>query len=219
MLSWLLFGKREVRRAREDAKQGFDSVKSDINSLSEWVKHLNTHKEASKKNVSEIDLRLSSMEKEIENLKNFLMFGNNGKKQTAFKTSTGVQDKQTLVQGVDKVVQTAVQTGVLRLLTSSERALVYVLLNSDLKLSYEDLSAMLGKSRATIRGQINSIKQKSDGVLEEVMEKNGKKRVYIPEEIKEELLKTEKVRSGRSEEEKSGKNLKNRESEGLQEDL
>ena len=56
---------------------------------------------------------------------------------------------------------------------------------------------MLGKTRATVRGQINSIKQKSEGLIEEVIEKNGKKRVFIPDYIKEILLKNAKVRVGR----------------------
>jgi predicted DNA-binding protein (UPF0251 family) len=63
-----------------------------------------------------------------------------------------------------------------------------------MKLSYDDLAAMMGKSRATVRGQINSIKQKSEGLVDEVIEANGKKRVFIPENIKEKLLKNVKVR-------------------------
>jgi len=67
-------------------------------------------------------------------------------------------------------------------------------MNSDLKLSYEDLARLLGKERSTIRGQINSIRQKSDGLIQEIREQNGKKRVYIGEEIKEKLAKYAKVR-------------------------
>jgi len=53
---------------------------------------------------------------------------------------------------------------------------------------------MLGKEKSTMRGQINSIKQKSVGLIEEIIEVNGRKRVFIPEEIKEKLLKKAKVR-------------------------
>ena len=63
-----------------------------------------------------------------------------------------------------------------------------------MKLGYEDLSAMLGKERSTIRGQINSIKTKSEDIIEEVIERNGKKRVFIPDIIKEKMLKKSKVR-------------------------
>jgi len=72
--------------------------------------------------------------------------------------------------------------------------LVFTLMNSDMKLSYEDLALLLGKERSTIRGQINSIKQKSPGIIEEITEKSGKKRVFVPEEIREKLKKYAKVR-------------------------
>ena len=63
-----------------------------------------------------------------------------------------------------------------------------------MRLSYDDLAAMLGKERSTIRGQINSIKQKSESLIEENIEKNGRKRVYIPENMKEKIIKKTKVR-------------------------
>jgi len=62
---------------------------------------------------------------------------------------------------------------------------------------------MLGKRKATIRGQINSIRQKSEGLIEEIVGENNKKRVFIPEKTKEILLKVRKVS------EKSKKSKKN----------
>ena len=53
---------------------------------------------------------------------------------------------------------------------------------------------MLGKTKATIRGQINVIKQKSEGLIEEVIGENNKKRVYIPEKAKNILLKSKKIK-------------------------
>jgi hypothetical protein len=76
-----------------------------------------------------------------------------------------------------------------------------------MNLSYEDLAALLGKDRSTIRGQINSIKQKNRGIIEESLEVNGKKRLFIPEEIKSLILKSVKVKV------KRGKGRKSRESE------
>ncbi|MEK6906551.1 MAG: hypothetical protein AABW81_02935, partial [Nanoarchaeota archaeon] len=101
---------------------------------------------------------------------------------------------QTGVYAVQTGVQTGVQTPNFNQFSTTERAILWVLLNTDMKLSYDDLAAMLGKERSTIRGQINSIKQKSEGLVEEVIEKNGKKRVYIPEELREKLVKRSKVR-------------------------
>ena len=63
----------------------------------------------------------------------------------------------------------------------------------------------MGKEKSTIRGQINTIKSKSEGLIEESIEKNGKKRVFIPEEIKEKMLKKQKVRVSES------KNIKKQE--------
>jgi len=110
--------------------------------------------------------------------------------------------KQTAVQGVQIGVQTAVQTAEnvnLSDFSVMERAIIMILLNHDMKLSYDDLAAMTGKSRATIRGQVNAIKQKSEGLIEEKIELNGKKRVFIPQEIKEKMLKNVKVRVNRAE--------------------
>jgi chromosome segregation and condensation protein ScpB len=102
--------------------------------------------------------------------------------------------KQTAVGDVQTGVQTGVQTPFFGQFSTMERSTLWVLLNTDMKLSYEDLAAILGKEKATIRGQINSIKQKSGDLIQEIMEKNGKKRIFIPEKVKETLLKKVKVR-------------------------
>ncbi|MEK6829935.1 MAG: hypothetical protein AABY15_07485, partial [Nanoarchaeota archaeon] len=105
-----------------------------------------------------------------------------------------VFNKQQGVYAVQTGVQTAVQTPKLDQFSITERAILWVLLNTDMKLSYDDLASMLGKERSTIRGQISRIKQKSDALIEEITEQNGKKRVFIPENIKENMLKKTKVR-------------------------
>ena len=111
-----------------------------------------------------------------------------------------VLNRQTAVQAVGKPVQTAVQTANfyenLQGLSSNERLLIFTLMNAEegMKLSYEDLARLLGKERSTVRGQINAIKQKSEGLIKEQVEQNGKKRVYVGAEIKEKLAKYAKVR-------------------------
>ena len=69
-------------------------------------------------------------------------------------------------------------------------------MNAEMKLSYEDIARLLGKERATIRGQINAIKQKSEGLIQELTEPNGKKRVFVSEEVRNKLEKYAKVRVG-----------------------
>lgn len=198
MFEWL-FKKREkkdgVSRIESAVQTGFGSVKQDISNLSAWIKHLKDKDEQQTDEISDIYEELSSVRSEIENIKNMIDILGNKK---LFKQRQTVFSKQTAVQAVQTPVQTVVQStffdSFLDNLSITERAIVWVLLSSDLKLSYDDLAAMLGKERATIRGQLNHIKQKSEGLVEEQIESNNKKRFFIPEKIKGILLKKVKVR-------------------------
>ncbi|MBU3913461.1 MAG: hypothetical protein KKB21_00035 [Nanoarchaeota archaeon] len=202
MFEWL-FGRKkqvdEIELIKEATQKSFSSVRNDINNLSIWVKHLKTEDEKADFRFSQVEERLSSIESDLEGIKNSMAFMEGSISKRLFKQPQTAVRKQTAVQGVYDPVQTAVQTAepqrnLFANLTAMERATVYVLLNSEMKLSYDDLAAMLGKSRATIRGQINSIKQKSEGLIEEQIEVNGKKRIFVPAEVKEILLKSGKVR-------------------------
>ncbi len=197
---WLFRGKKEIEEIKEETRKSFDSVKKDITSVSGWIKHLDSEKNLQKKDIEEIKNVLSTIKNEVDGLKNVLAIMNEMKPNRLFKTSKQVFNKQTAVYAVQTGVQTGVQTPKLSQFSVTERAILWVLLNTDMKLSYDDIAAMLGKERSTIRGQINTIKQKSEGLIEEEIEKNGKKRVFIPEEMKEKMLKKTKVRV------KSGKN-------------
>ena len=145
---------------------------------------------------------MSSIKEDVDGLKNILSMMNELKTNRLFKTPKQVFNKQTPVYAVQTGVQTGVQTLKLSQFSVTERAILWILLNTEMKLSYDDLAAMLGKERSTIRGQINTMRQKSEGIIEEEIERNGKKRVFIPENIKEKMLKKEKVRvkSGKKEE-------------------
>jgi len=187
--------KEDVERLQGAVQTGFGSVKHDISNISTWIKHLDKHKERHDDEISDIYEELSTIKSELENVKNMIDILGETKlfkqRQTAF-------NKQTAVQAVQTPVQTAVQShflnNFLNNLSVMERAIVWVLLNSELKLSYDDLAAMLGKERATIRGQLNAIKQKSGGLIAEQIEGNNKKRFFISEKIKAVMLKKVKVR-------------------------
>jgi DNA-directed RNA polymerase specialized sigma24 family protein len=91
-----------------------------------------------------------------------------------------------------------VQTDILeslKRLTPMERSLVWALLNTDLKLSYSDLSNILGKDESTVRGQLSNIKRKTDELLLEMSESNGQKRFYIEDRIKNKIMKKYKVKN------------------------
>jgi hypothetical protein len=204
-----LFGrKKEIDEIKEDTKKGFESVKKDMSSVTGWIKHLDSEKNLQQKEIAELKDILSSIQEEMEGLKNVVSMMSELKSNRVFKTPKQLFGKQTAVEVVQTGVQTGVQTPNLEQFSLMERAILWVLLNTDMRLSYDDIASMLGKERSTIRGQINAIKQKSEGLIEEVIEKNGKKRVFIPEEIKEKMLKKTKVRVKGGE--KSEKKQKNR---------
>ena len=189
-----LFGKKDIEKVKEDTKKSFDSVKKDITAVRGWIKHLDSEKSTQQDQLEDIKEILSTIQEEIEGMKNVVSIMNEVKTKRVFKTPGQVFNKQTGVYAVQTGVQTGVQTPNLDQFSITERAIIWVLLNTEMRLGYEDLAAMLGKEKSTIRGQINTIKQKSESLIKESVEQNGKKRVYIPEYIKEKLLKRSKVR-------------------------
>jgi predicted transcriptional regulator len=163
-----------------------------------WIKHLDMQDKQLFDELKAVKQDLSSIRDEIESLREGLEIVNDGEKEQQLFEKPTRKGKQAADLVVGDAVQTPVQTanfyGILNGLSANERLVVFTLMNSDMKLSYEDLALLLGKERSTVRGQINSIKQKSEGLIEEITEKNGKKRVFVPDEIKEKLRKYAKVR-------------------------
>lgn len=192
MFGWL-FKKKDTKEIKEETKKGFELVKKDISAITGWIKHLDSEKNLQKNEIEEIKNSVDEIKEEIEGIKNVVALLSEVNPNRVFKTPTNKPFKQTVVYNEKTDVQTDVQTTNLDNFSITERAIIWVLLNTDMKLSYEDLAAMLKKEKSTIRGQINSIKQKSE-ILHEIIEENGKKRVFIPEEIREKMLKRAKVR-------------------------
>ncbi len=191
--------KREIEKLKNDMHKSFDAVREDFVKVGQWITHIDGKNKNYEDEISSLKDLIYQLQEEMKELRNIVSVQNpwflSKQQQTAV-------DKQTGVEGVQTPVQTGVQTAILSNFTVMERAIVWALLNSELKLSYEDLAALLGKDKSTIRGQVNAIKQKSEGLIGEIREKNGKKRLYIPENKKEILLKSVKVRV------KSGKKSK-----------
>ena len=201
-----LFGhKKRVEKLRGEVQDSFDHVKKDFNKVGEWIKHLDDKHLSHEGEIDNIKNQLMTIHEDLLELKDFVsFFGPQISKGLSKQIQTSVV-KQPLLGAVQTPVQTGVQTDILKNLTVMERAIVWALLNSEMKLSYEDLAALLGKDKSTIRGQINAIKQKSEGLIEESREINGKKRLYIPDEIRTIVVKSIKVKIKGS---KKGENLK-----------
>jgi len=171
-------------------QDSFNRVKDDFGKVGKWIKHLDDKHGTREGELLEIKAQLLTIQEDILEMKDFVYFFGHG----LSKQPSTARDKQSLSDDVQTPVQTAVQTDILSNLTVMERAIVWTLLNADMRLSYEDLAALLGKDKSTVRGQINTIKQKSEGLIRESRESNGKKRLYIPEEICSNILKSIKVK-------------------------
>jgi len=195
-----LFSKKKIEKLENETKKSFDSVKNDMDKVGKWIKHLDQQDKQLFDVLNTLEQDISTIREEVESLREGLDLVNESQEfKQVSKKRTGVY-KQLGVYGVEKDVQTAVQTAnfyeILQELTANERLIIFAILRSgeEMKLSYEDIARLLGKEKSTVRGQINSIKRKSESLIEEITEPNGKKRVYIPEYVREKLEKYAKVR-------------------------
>jgi len=211
---WFFGKKREVEELKEDVKDSFENVKKDFGKISHWIHHLDEKDKKNSEDIVYLKNEFCELKNELQEIKDYMEFFNGRlgtQNRQVFKQPQTVNYQQTGVEGVQTTVQTAVQTSFLSNLSSMERAIVWTLLNSDMKLSYEDLAALMGKDKSTIRGQVNTIRKKNEGIIEESVELNGKKRVYIPEKMRVFLLKSVKVRVKNKK--KQEKTLENEEKE------
>lgn len=203
-------GKHEKRfkDLNKNLDSSFSNIRKDMDNFGKWVMHLENHRTKHHSKIEDLEKRIYLLEKMLENVnyaKDFvqtpILFKH---KQTSVRlkqTSVGVQ---TGVYAVQTPVQTGIQTNVgsnfdknpleleqlLRSLTVMERAVLWTLLNTDMKMSYNDLSILLGKDKSTLRGQINNIKRKSESLISEFTEINGTKRFYVEESVKKMVIKS-----------------------------
>ena len=188
----------EFNEHKDAVQTALNRVKQDFSNISKWIKHLDEQDSGIKNEVFEIKDDLTTIKEELEEIKNLVK---EEEKPVLLKQRQTPKQQQTAVYAVQTAVQTAVQAAFFNKLSLSEKAIVMILVNSDMKLSYEDLGAITGKDSTTIRGQINSIRQKALGIIEEQIEKNNKKRLFIPDKVKGILLKKVKVRAKNREKE------------------
>jgi hypothetical protein len=190
-----LFGqKKRLERFKDEVQDSFNHVKKDFNKVGEWISHLDDKQKSDNEELKELKDQLYSIQEDLIEIKDFVSFFGPQLSRGASKQPQTMSNKQAPVVDVQTAVQTAVQTDVLDNLTIMERAIVWALINSDMRLSYEDLAALLGKDKSTVRGQINTIKQKCEGLIEEAREANGKKRLFIPENMRNLVIKNVKVK-------------------------
>jgi ABC-type transporter Mla subunit MlaD len=199
MFNWLFKkeDKQDLTEHKQVVQTALNKVKQDMDHVGKWLKHLNETDSDLKKDVEDIKDDLRSIKNDMEELKEIIKQPQEKIYTPIFKQPQTAAPKQTTDYGVQTAVQSTVQAAFFERLSISEKALIGILLSSDMKLSYEDLAVMTGKDPTTVRGQVNTIKQKAEGLIEEQVEKNGKKRLYVPEKIKGILLKKVKTKKNR----------------------
>lgn len=191
---WKLFGhKKRIDDLKTEIQDSFNHVKKDFNKVGEWIKHLDDKHGNHDNELLSIKEQILSIQEDLMEIKDFISFFGPQISRGLSKQTTTNMLKQTNSNLVQTSVQTDVQSDILDNLTVMERGIVWALLNSDMKLSYEDLASLLGKNKSTIRGQINTIRQKNK-IIEESSEINGKKRLYIPDDIKSLVMKSIKIK-------------------------
>jgi uncharacterized protein YoxC len=192
---------KKIKKLEEDTRKSFSEVRKDFEGVGKWIKHLDNKDKQLFDLLSDIKREIASIKDDLDGVKEAVSLTNLAQEHEQVFKKTPVLNKQEAVYDVLEPVQTAVQTGnfydILKGLSGNEKVIVWALMNSgDMKLSYEDIARILGKERATIRGQINAIKRKSEGLIQELTEPNGKKRVFVSEEVRNKLEKYTKVRVG-----------------------
>ena len=170
MFGWLFRNKQNNNSP--EIKESFAAVKKDMDTVGKWIKHLEGQDKQVFEAISEIKQELSTIKEEVGHLHESVEHSNSAPEIKQVFEKQGVESKQTAVYDVEEGVQTTVQTGsfydLFKNLSSQERLILFTIMNSDMKLSYEDLALLLGKEKSTIRGQVNAIKQKKEGLIEEI---------------------------------------------------
>lgn len=183
----------KINNINKNLHNSFTNIKKDMDEVGEWITHFKERHDKHDDKLEKINKRLEGVEEGLEKMREIWT-----------RVQTGVQTRvQTRVQKTDvRLKQMSVQANTLeklKNLTFMERGIVWVLLNSDIKIGYTDLFTALGKDKSTLRGQINNIKLKSPGLIKEEVENDGTKKFYIEEKAKSEILQSAKKVEVRSE--------------------
>ncbi len=169
---------KRIDDLHESLASSFSNLKKDMNEVSNWITHFKEKHKTHDESFEKVHQRLENIEKELEDIKAVWT-----RVQTGVQTRVGQTDV--------RLKQMSVQTNTLEKLKNlsvTERQIVWIMLNSETKMTYDEFYMILGKNKSTLRGQINNIKLKSPGLIKEVVENDGTKRFYIDEDVKNEIL-------------------------------
>lgn len=185
------FKKRDdsVHKKIDDLHQSvsfsFSNIKRDMDSVGNWITHFNEKHERHDENFDKVHKRLQKVEQELGEMKEVWT-------RVQTRVQTGQTRVQTRVGQTDvRLKQMSVQANTLEKLKNlsvMEKQLMWILLNSEIKMSYDDLFVVLGKNKSTLRGQINNIKLKSPDLIKEAVENDGTKKFYVSDNVRDQIL-------------------------------
>lgn len=181
----MFLGKKRFLKLEKDVEQAFHEVKKDFKKVASWIDFI----EGELKKNEELTEKVLLIENTIKKWEEQEDFINLASQTNTNKHKQTPKNKQQTAVHVQTAVQTAVQTDKIGQLTPNERMILWALLNTETRLSHEDLATLLGKNKSTIRGQINTIKKKNPTIIQEFLEPTGRKRIYIPEKYKKNIIK------------------------------
>jgi len=196
------FGKKRdlIEEVHSKLNNSFSNIKKDFTKVSVWINHLDDHRKRHDERISRVEEKIGILEELLYRLQEKEEF-----KQVFKHKQTGRLNKQPFkrVFKQGEIDEDNELGGMLDGLTVMERAALWVLLNTEMKLSYEDLAVALGKNKNTVRVQLNNIKKKCPGLISESLDNEGRKRLHIEDEDKEDILKTVKIRQIKAKKSKS----------------
>ncbi len=203
LLSWLR--RDRYRELQDEIEKLRNEVKSEILELKMITREAKLKAEAASvkadtaaSKVDDIDQELASVMEKINRVLNLSKIGLEAKKEIAELTQVveslaqkiatpGKSSREKARKAAEIKPGPSTDFDILNGLSRSERAIINVLMSSDMPLGYEDIARVLGKSESTIRDHITQIRKKSD-IIEVVEGIDRKKMFRIPLKLKNRIL-------------------------------
>ncbi len=155
---WWLFKKRDNLEQKFDnlhnsLHDSFSNIKRDVDTVNKWLGHFkNRHHEHDQK-LELLSQRISTIEEFLEDIpdvwKGVQTAVQTGGVSKQLQTDSRPNNCPKLSKQLSKQYEEMTLIEKIRKLTIMERAVVWALVNTDLKLSYEDLGKALGKDKST----------------------------------------------------------------------
>jgi len=179
-MAWWNFLKKEYileerfSEIRTVLESSFGKVKEDMSDVSEWIKHLETHRSKHNDSIKKIEERLHAIETNIFH--------------THSSRSANILNEVEHVQTFKRSNQSIMNVQSVDDLTPAQKQVVGLLVYAEEAMTYEDISKKLGINIVTVRRHINDVKRAGIKINEKVSVKSRKKMFLADKSLKEIIL-------------------------------